>query len=86
MPVCRVDLRVGGKFRYEWLSAAGETLAMGGQYREIVPHERIVSTDLFDEDWTGGETINTLVLTEAAGKTTVSVTVLYASLAARDAH
>ena len=47
--------------------------------------ERIVRTELFDEDWTGGEAVGTLVLTEQGGKTTVTTTVLYASREARDA-
>jgi uncharacterized protein YndB with AHSA1/START domain len=46
--------------------------------------ERIVRTELFDKDWTGGETLASLVLTEQAGKTTVTTTVLYASPEARD--
>ncbi len=79
MPVCKVDLRVGGKYRYEWRGPGGEDMAMGGTYREIVAPERLVATELFDVDWTGGETITTWVLTEAGGKTTLTFTVLYAS-------
>lgn len=85
MPVCEIDLRVGGRYRYEWRGPDGETMGMGGSYREIVAPERIVATELFDVDWTGGETVTTWVLTEAGGKTTLSLTVLYGSLAARDA-
>jgi uncharacterized protein YndB with AHSA1/START domain len=85
MPVCSVDLRVGGKYRYEWRGPGGEEMAMGGTYREVTPPERLVSTELFDVDWTGGETINTMEMTETGGKTTLSVTVLYASIEAREA-
>ncbi|HVY21645.1 MAG TPA: SRPBCC family protein [Bauldia sp.] len=85
MPVCKIDLRVGGKYRYEWRNASGEELAMGGTFREVAAPERLVSAELFDVDWTGGETINTQVFTEAGGKTTLALTVRYASLAARDA-
>lgn len=42
---------------------------MGGVYREIVPPERMVHTELFDEDWTGGQTLATSVFTEQGGKT-----------------
>jgi uncharacterized protein YndB with AHSA1/START domain len=86
MPVCDIDLRVGGKYRYEWQSAGGEHMGMGGTFREIAAPGRVVSAELFDVDWTGGETINTQVFTEEqAGKTLMSLTVRYSSLAARDA-
>src|SRR6266403_457226 len=53
--------------------------------REIVMPERIVNTQLFDQDWTGGETLGTLLLTEQGGKTTLTNSVLYSSREARDA-
>jgi uncharacterized protein YndB with AHSA1/START domain len=59
-------------------------MGMGGVHREIARPERIVRTELFDEDWTGGETVATLVLTEQGGKTTSTTTVLYSSPEARD--
>ncbi|MBO9559113.1 MAG: SRPBCC family protein [Caulobacter sp.] len=85
MPVCEIDLRVGGKYRYVWRNTEGQDMGMGGVYREIVAPERIVSSELFDEDWTGGETIATQVLTERDGRTTLTTTVVYSSAAARDA-
>jgi uncharacterized protein YndB with AHSA1/START domain len=84
MPVCEIDLRVGGAFRYVWRDQDGNDMGMGGVYREIVPPERVVHNETFDEDWTGGETLVTTLLTEEAGKTTVAITVLYASREARD--
>ena len=85
MPVCEVDLKVGGKFRYVWRNADdGREMGLSGAFREIVRPERIVHTELFDEDWTGGETVVTNVLTEKAGKTTSTMTVLYATREARD--
>ncbi|MEO8112816.1 MAG: SRPBCC family protein [Phenylobacterium sp.] len=84
MPVCEIDLRVGGGYRYVWRHADGREMMMGGTYREIVAPEKIVQTELFDEDWTGGETVGTLVLTEQGGRTTLTQTTLYASKAARD--
>jgi uncharacterized protein YndB with AHSA1/START domain len=84
MPVCEIDLRVGGKYRYVWRHTDGREMGMGGVYREIVPPERIDSTELFDEDWTGGEVLGTLLLTEQAGKTTLTQTLLYPSKEARD--
>ena len=84
MPVCEIDLRVGGKYRYVWRHADGREMGMGGVYREIVPPERVVSTELFDEDWTGGEVLGTLVLREQGGKTTLTQTLLYPSQEVRD--
>ena len=85
MPVCEIDLRVGGTYRYVWRNGKGQDMGMGGTFREVVPPERIVTTELFDEDWTGGETTVTQVFTERAGKTTLTLTVRYASTQARDA-
>src|SRR5450755_4616251 len=72
MPVCEIDLRVGGKYRYVWRHDKGHEMGMGGVFREIVPPERIVSTEKFDEAWYPGEAVGTVVLTEANGKTTVT--------------
>jgi uncharacterized protein YndB with AHSA1/START domain len=86
MPVCEIDLAVGGKYRYEWRrDSDGQNMGMGGVYREIVPPERIVVTEQFDEAWYPGQALITLVLTEKDGKTTATQTVQYESQAARDA-
>src|SRR5690348_490411 len=56
MPVCEIDLRVGGKYRWVWRSDSdGSTMGIGGVYREIVAHERLVATERFDEAWYPGE-------------------------------
>jgi uncharacterized protein YndB with AHSA1/START domain len=82
--VCEIELRVGGKYRFVWRGPGGVEMGMGGVHLEVKAPERVVNTQLFDQDWTGGEAVGTLVLTEHGGKTTVSNTVLYASKAARD--
>ena len=84
LEVCEVDLKVGGSYRYVWRGPRGKEMGMGGIHREVVPPERIVATQLFDQDWTNGEAIGTLVLLEQAGKTTATQTVLYESQEARD--
>jgi len=84
LAVCEIDLKAGGPLRFMWRGLDGTEMGMGGVYREIVPPERIVWTELFDEDWTGGETIVTVALVEQDGKTTVTLTVLYSSREARD--
>jgi len=85
MPVCEIDLRVGGRYRYVWRKDKDGTLmGMGGIYREIDAPSRIVSTEEFDEAWYPGEAVGTLELVERGGKTTVTQTVVYESRAARD--
>lgn len=85
MPVCEIDLRVGGTYRYVWRHTDGNEMGMGGVYREIVVPERIVATEKFDESWYPGEAVDTIVLVEQAGQTTLTQTILYESREARDA-
>jgi uncharacterized protein YndB with AHSA1/START domain len=85
MPVCEIDLRVGGTYRYVWRHVKGQEMGMGGIFREIVPPERIVSTEKFDESWYPGEAVGTVVFTEQGGKTTLTQTVTYQSSEAREA-
>jgi len=84
MVVCEVDLTVGGTYRYVWRGPEGD-MGMGGVYREVVRPERVVCTEKFDQSWYEGEAIDTLVMVEQGGKTTVTTTVLYASREVRDA-
>ena len=84
MPVCEIDLRVGGAYRYVWRKAGVPDMGMGGVYREVVVPERVVATETFDQAWYPGEAVGTLVLVEQAGKTTVTQTMLYQSQEARD--
>ncbi len=81
---CEIDLRVGGALRFEWRHHDGNHMGFRGVYREIAPPERLVFSEVWDEDWTGGETLVTMTLAEHAGKTTLTQTVLYSSRAARD--
>jgi uncharacterized protein YndB with AHSA1/START domain len=83
MPVCEIDLRPGGAWRFVWRRSEGSEMEMKGAYQEIVPPERLVTTESWGEDWP--ETLNTLVLSEDDGRTTLSSTVLYPSKEARDA-
>ena len=83
MPVCEIDLRPGGAWHFVWRRSDGSEMEMRGEYREITPPDRLVSTESWGGDWP--ETLNTLVLTEDEGKTTVTQTILYPSMEARDA-
>jgi uncharacterized protein YndB with AHSA1/START domain len=86
MPVCEIDLRAGGKYRYVWKNDAdGREMGMGGIYREVVTGQRIVATEIFDEAWYPGEAVDTIVLVERDGKTTLTQTILYNSRETRDA-
>ncbi len=85
MPVCEIDLRVGGSYRYVWRHSDGREMGMGGVYREIVVPERIVATEKFDEAWYPGEAVGIILLVEQSGKTTLTQTILYDSRETRDA-
>ena len=85
MPVCEVDLRIGGKYRYLWRKANGVEMGLSGVYREITPPERIVHTEVFDVAWYKGEAIIFSVLAEHAGSTTLTMTLQYESQEVRDA-
>jgi uncharacterized protein YndB with AHSA1/START domain len=83
MPVCEIDLRPGGAWHFVWRRADGTQMEMRGVYREIAPPERLVSTESWGGDWP--ETVNTLILSEKDGKTTITLSILYPSKDARDA-
>lgn len=83
MPVCEIDLRPGGAWRFVWRRSDGTEMEMHGVYREVVPPERLVSTESWGGDWP--ETVNTLLLSEENGRTTIASWVRYPSKEARDA-
>lgn len=89
MTACEIDLRVGGRWRYAMVTPDGMEVAFHGEYLEIVPEERLVSTETYEgvppevpeEDAT---TTNTLTLAEADGRTTVTILVQAPSRVTRD--
>jgi len=83
VPVCEVDFRPGGAWRFVNRHPHGEA-AFHGVYREIVAPERVVFTEIF-EDFPDGESVVTSVLTEEGGKTRLTATVVYPSVDVRDA-
>jgi uncharacterized protein YndB with AHSA1/START domain len=85
LEVCEIDLRVGGAYRYVWRGPNGAAMGVRGVYREVVPPERIVATEAFDESWYPGEAQGMVVLVEQGGRTTLTLTMRYESRAARDA-
>ncbi|MFN2384818.1 MAG: SRPBCC domain-containing protein [Thermoanaerobaculia bacterium] len=85
LDICEINLRVGGTFRYVWRGTDGKEMGMRGVYREIVPSEKIVATEQFDDPWYEGEAVGTTTFVEQGGKTTLTTTVRYASKEVRDA-
>ena len=82
LAVCEVDLKVGGGFRFVLRGPDGKEMGMRGVYREIVPPERSVHMESFDDY--PGESQVTAVFVEENGKTTLTATVLYPSKEVRD--
>jgi uncharacterized protein YndB with AHSA1/START domain len=82
-----IDLRVGGTWRYVAVTDDGFEVGFHGEYREIVPNERIVSTEAYEgaPDPDENATVNTLTLTEVDGRTTLTVLVEAPSKVVRDA-
>jgi uncharacterized protein YndB with AHSA1/START domain len=85
LPVCNIDFRVGGKFRYVWREdATGTEMGLSGAYREIKRPEKTVHTELFDDFSPEGEAVVTTLFIEKDGKTMVEMTMLFPSKTARD--
>jgi uncharacterized protein YndB with AHSA1/START domain len=80
-----IDLRVGGMWRYVMVANGGFEVAFHGEYRELVPDERIVSTEVY-EGMPGAEALDTLTFTEVDGRTRVELLVQHSSREHRDAH
>lgn len=85
MTTCEIDLRVGGTWRYVMVADGGYEVGFHGEYREIVPNERIVSTEVY-EGMPEAEAVDTVTFTEADGRTTLTILVQHTSKEHRDAH
>jgi uncharacterized protein YndB with AHSA1/START domain len=83
VPVCEIDLRQGGKWRFVNRHPKGEA-AFHGEYLEISPHDRLVFTEIF-EDFPDTVSVVTTVFTEEGNKTRLTATVRYPSIEVRDA-
>jgi uncharacterized protein YndB with AHSA1/START domain len=87
LPGCEIDLRVGGKWSYLMRGEQGEEMGIYGEYLEIESPARLVSTENFEGEMfepMGGGSVNTMVLEERGGKTTMTITSRYKSREARD--
>ena len=83
LQICEINLTIGGAFRFVWRGDGKRDVGMFGIYREIVPPERFVRTEAW-EDWDAGESVVTTVLEEEDGKTKLTSTVLFPSREVRD--
>jgi len=83
MPVCEIDLRVGGKYAYRWRSESKDhEFGTGGIFREVTPQQRIVQTEQMEGQ--PGEALNTTEFAEKSGQTIVTMTILHESREIRD--
>jgi uncharacterized protein YndB with AHSA1/START domain len=90
MPVCEMDVRAGGKFRWRWRNDDnGQEFGFHGEFREVSPPERIVHTEFYDPGDVGGDmgdgSIITLELSEEGGVTSLVTLMEFGSKDARDA-
>jgi uncharacterized protein YndB with AHSA1/START domain len=83
---CEIDLRVGGTWRYVLRDPAGNDFGFSGEYREVVPPERLVSTENFEGIPPGHDYLVTVTLAEHEGKTKLTSHLLYKSPEDRDGH
>ncbi len=83
--IAEIDLRVGGMWRYVMVAEGGFEVAFHGEYREIVPNERLVSTEVY-EGMPEGEALDTLTFAEVDGRTILTLLVQHTSKEHRDAH
>lgn len=85
MTAAEIDLRVGGSWRYAMIAHGGFEVAFNGEYREIVPDELIVSTEIY-EAAPQAEALNTITFAEADGGTLLEILVRHGSPEVRDMH
>jgi uncharacterized protein YndB with AHSA1/START domain len=88
MTVCEIDLRVGGRWRYVMVADGGLEVGFHGEFREIVPNERLVSTEVYEgiPDAEAHAAVDILTLTERGERTVLTVLVEHPTKEGRDAH
>ncbi len=79
MPVCEIDFRIGGKWRFVSRSPQGFELASQGTYTAIHPPAGIEQTERYDDNWTQGGTVNAIAFVEKDGVTTATTTLTFTS-------
>jgi uncharacterized protein YndB with AHSA1/START domain len=86
MTVAEIDLRVGGKWRYVMDASNGQEVGFHGEFRDIVPNERIVQTEAYEgiPDPDESANVNTMTLVEADGRTTMELLIQCVGKESRD--
>lgn len=84
--IAEVDLRVGGSWRFAMVADGGFEVAFHGEYREIVPDERLVFTEVYEGMPDAEPALNAMTLTEQSGRTTLAILVEHANRQNRDAQ
>jgi uncharacterized protein YndB with AHSA1/START domain len=87
MTIVEIDLRIGGRWRYVMMADGGHEVAFHGEYREIVPNQRIVNTEVYEMPGApeGEGALNIVTFTEVDGRTTLTLLVQAATKQDRDA-
>jgi uncharacterized protein YndB with AHSA1/START domain len=86
MPVCEIDLRVGGKYRYVWKKEkTGDEMGLGGEFKEVARPEKYVATEKFDQSWYPGGALSTTTFEDRSGGTYFQNVMQYESKEAREA-
>jgi uncharacterized protein YndB with AHSA1/START domain len=85
MTVAEIDLRVGGRWRYVMVTPDGFEVGFNGEFREIVPNERLVTTEVY-EGMPDAQALDTVTFAEVDGRTTLTILVEHARKEHRDAH
>ncbi len=91
MPICEMNVRVGGRFKWRWRSEEnGSEFGFSGTFREVEPASKIVHTEAYEPGTVGGgypgnDAIVTVTFTEDGGVTTVTTLIDFGSKEARDA-
>ncbi len=85
--VADIDLRVGGTWRWVMVTEGGFEVAFHGEYRELIPNERIVCTEVYEGfPEADASALNTMTFTEKDGRTTLTTLVQHQNQEHRDAH
>ena len=85
MTVCELEPKVGTAYRYEWKKDTGDVIGMGGTIQEVIPNQRIVATERFDQAWYPGDSVVSQELSDLGSRTLLTMTMRYVSAEARDA-
>ncbi len=83
MALCEMDVREGGKLRWGWHMPPDSTMWLSGRYLKVEAPGLLVHTELFDQDWTDGETIVTQRLIDKGEATLMDMDILYPSAKGR---